>query len=139
MASVSTESPAINDRGIRGGGAETASGMDIPGGLCGPEGWRDRASGVQLRTPGMYGRVFSFKLRNLVLLMSAGAIAKDSDQGLVVYRNEEICTAQDEVATALEGLGDCEGFTLNGCVSRLGRMSEPRPDKSDPPALLAAK
>ena len=77
VASVSTESPAISDRGIWGGGAETASGRDIPGGLCGPEGWRDRASDVQLRTPGMYtilneyGRVFSFKLRNLALLMSA--------------------------------------------------------------------
>ena len=57
----------------------------------------------------------------------------------MVYRNEEICTAQDEVATALEGLGDREGFALDGRVSGLGRMSEPRPDKSDPPALLAAK
>ena len=79
VASVSTESPAISDRGIRGGGAETASGREIPGGLCVPEGWRDKTSDVHLRTPGMYtilneyGRVFSFKLRNLALLMSARA------------------------------------------------------------------
>ena len=94
LSSVLTESPAIKDRGIRGGGAETASGRDIPGGLCGPEGWRDNASDVQLRTPGMYtilkeyGRVFSFKLRNLALLMSARAIAKDADQRLVVHCNK---------------------------------------------------
>ena len=124
VASVSTESPAISDRGIRGGGAETASGRDIriPGGLCGPEGWRDRASDVQLRTPGMYtilNEYFSFKLRNLAGFADVcqGAIAKDSDQGLVVYCDEEICTAQDEMATALKGFSDCEGFALDGCLS----------------------
>ena len=50
---LSTDSPAIRDSGMRGGGAETASGRNIPGGVCDPDGYRDRASDVELRTPGM--------------------------------------------------------------------------------------
>ncbi len=51
-AESSTNSPAIRDSGMRGG-AETASGRNIPGGVCDPDGYRDKASDVELRTPGM--------------------------------------------------------------------------------------
>ena len=49
----SIDSPAIRAMGIRGGGADTASGRAIPWGVSDPDGYWDRASDVLFRTPGM--------------------------------------------------------------------------------------
>ena len=42
----STDMPAIRVAGMRSGGADTTSGSDIPGGLCVPVGYLERASDV---------------------------------------------------------------------------------------------
>lgn len=78
-----------------------------------------------------YGKVFSLKFLN------QGAIAENPNEWFMVHGYEQISAPQDEVATSLKGFNDCQGLALDGCISGLGIVREPRPDKRDLPAILA--